>query len=194
MPDWPSAVIFDFDGVIVNSEPLHLRGFQEVLAADGISLTEDEYYAEYIGFDDRGAFNHVLTKHQRPATAAEIERLMAAKSDRMHALIARREYDALPGVRELVTALARNGYVLGICSGAMKPEILLMLDGIELRSCFSVITGAEDVAVGKPDPMGYLLTARLLGETARRSIEPKDCLVIEDAPTVIRSARGVGFR
>jgi beta-phosphoglucomutase len=194
MPDWPSAVIFDFDGVIVNSEPLHLRGFQEVLAAERIELTEREYYAEYIGFDDRGAFNHVLTKHNRPATAQEIERLMAAKSQRMHDFIARREYDAMPGVRELVAALARNGYVLGICSGALKPEILLMLDGIELRKHFSIVTGAEDVAVGKPDPMGYLLTARLLAEHAGRRIEPQDCLVIEDAPTVIRAARNVGFR
>src|SRR5690349_262988 len=194
MSDWPLAVIFDFDGVIVDSEPLHYRGFREVLRDEQIELTEREYYAEYIGFDDRGAFNHALNKHGRRATSGEIQRLMAAKSRRVTDLIARREYDALPGVRELVTGLSRNGYVLGICSGALKPEILLMLDGVELRSCFAVVTGAEDVSVGKPDPMGYLLTARLLSEKSGRRIEPPDCLVIEDAPSVIRTARGVGFR
>jgi HAD superfamily hydrolase (TIGR01509 family) len=194
MSEWPAAVIFDFDGVIVNSEPLHYRAFAEILADEGITLSEDEYYAEYIGFDDRGAFNHLLTKYNRPAAADELRRLMSAKARRAQELIARRDYDALPGARELVHSLSRNGYLLGICSGALRPEIEGMLAGVELRQCFAVITGAEDVTVGKPDPMGYLLTARLLGERAKRKVEPRDCLVVEDAPTVIASVQTAGFR
>ena len=139
MPDWPAAVIFDFDGVIVDSEPLHYRAFAELLGKEGMKLTEREYYAEYIGFDDKGAVNYALKKHNRPSSADEVRRLMSAKSRRVQEMIARREYDALPGVREFVTGLSRNGYALGICSGALRHEIEVMLGGVELSDHFSVI-------------------------------------------------------
>ncbi len=68
-----------------------------------------------------------------------------------------------------------------------------MLEGVALRDCFPVIVAAEDVTVGKPDPQGYLLTVRLLSEKTRQPLQPADCLIVEDAPTVIRSVKAVGF-
>jgi len=195
MSSWPRAVIFDFDGVIVNSEPLHFRAFQEVLAAEHIEITEDEYYRELIGFDDKGAIKHVFAKHERPLEPRTFLRVMTLKSEAMMDLIRRGHYHALPGVEEFVRGLWRN-YPLAICSGALREEIEAMLEGISLRDCFSFITSAEDVEVGKPDPSGYLQTAKLIAEKhkLKESLQPRDCLIVEDAPTVVQSVKKVGFQ
>lgn len=194
MATWPRAVLFDFDGVLVNSEPLHFYAFSEVLRSEQIELTEDEYYRELIGFDDRGAFRHVFEKRGRPLQPRVFLALMADKSRVMMDLIRRRQFHALPGVAEFVRTLWRRG-LLAICSGALREEIETMLEGIALRDCFAVIVAAEDVEVGKPDPSGYLLAARLLSDKLKlpRPLKPADCLVVEDAPTVIRSVKAAGF-
>jgi len=192
MRDWPAAVLFDFDGVLVNSEPLHFQAFREVLAAERIELGEDEYYRELIGFDDKGAFRHLYQKRNLELSPKTFLSLMARKSAVMMDLIYRKQFSALPGVEEFVRALWRQ-HPLAICSGALREEIEAMLEGIALRDCFSVITAAEDVTVGKPDPSGYLMTTKLISQKAGRVLQPKDCLIVEDAPTVIRSVRAVGF-
>src|ERR1700730_1073397 len=186
MSSWPGAVLFDFDGVIVNSEPLHFHAFNEVLHAEGIELTEEEYYTELIGFDDKGAFKHVFEKHKKTLDPKTFLRVMTRKSEAMMELIQNRQYHALPGVEEFVRGLWRH-YPLAICSGALREEIEAMLEGISLRDCFPIIVAAEDVTVGKPDPQGYLLTLKLLGEKAGRALRPEESLIVEDAPTVIRS-------
>ena len=190
---WPSAILFDFDGVIVNSEPLHLRAFQEVLRQNGISLSEEEYYRELIGFDDQGAFRHLFAQHRKPLTSEAFQALLAAKAATMNRFMADGSFSALPGVEELVTTLAAN-YPLAICSGALRHEIETMLHGIGLREYFPVIVAAEDVTIGKPNPQGYLLATRLLSQQQNIPLQPADCLVIEDAPTVICSVKAVGFR
>jgi len=192
MVDWPAAVIFDFDGVLVNSEPLHFQAFREVLAEEHLELSEDEYYNELIGFDDKGAFRHFYEKRSRTLTPKVFLSLMARKSGVMMELIHRRQFSALPGVEQFVRSLWRRRG-LAICSGALREEIEAMLEGVSLRDCFQVIVAAEDVAVGKPDPSGYLLTLKLLSEKTKKTLAPADCLVVEDAPTVIRSVKSVGF-
>ncbi|HEY1628652.1 MAG TPA: HAD family phosphatase [Tepidisphaeraceae bacterium] len=192
MSAWPAAIIFDFDGVLVNSEPLHLRAFQEVAATESIELGEDEYYRELIGFDDKGAWKHLFASRQRELDPKTFLRLLALKSEAMRGLMEQRNYQALPGVEECVRGLWRN-YPLAICSGALREEIETMLEGISLRDCFNVIVAAEDVSVGKPDPSGYLLATKLLGEKNHRHLTPADCLIVEDAPKVISAARKVGF-
>lgn len=192
MSKWPAAVIFDFDGVLVNSEPLHFQAFQEVAADEKIELTEHEYYSELIGFDDKGGFKHLFATRGRELDPKTFLRVMTRKSEVMRELISRRQYKALPGAEEFVRGLWRN-YPLAICSGALREEIETMLEGIALRDCFGVIVAAEDVTVGKPDPMGYLMTVRQLGEKVHKDLKPSDCLIVEDAPKVISSVREVGF-
>jgi len=192
MNHWPAAVLFDFDGVIVNSEPLHFDAFRQTLAAEHIDLSEDEYFHELIGFDDRGAFKHVFEKHGRELDPKSFLRIMTRKSEIMMELIHDRRYAALGGVEELVRGLWRH-YPLAIVSGALREEIEAMLEGVSLRDCFPTIVAAEDVSVGKPDPQGYLQAVRLIRERTGKKIEPKDCLIIEDAPSVIREANKVGF-
>ena len=194
MSTWPRAVLFDFDGVIVNSEPLHFYAFHEVLRHEHIEITEREYYEELIGFDDKGAFRHVFKKYGKPLDSKTKLRVMTRKSETMMDLIQQRKYHALPGVEEFVRGLWRS-YPLAICSGALKEEIEAMLEGINLRDCFKIIVAAEDVTVGKPDPQGYLKTVELLAENAKLTgLKPADCLIVEDAPTVIRSTMAVGFK
>jgi beta-phosphoglucomutase len=194
MSTWPRAVLFDFDGVIVNSEPLHFFALSDVLKSEHIELSEDEYYRDLIGFDDRGALRHVFQKRNLPLAPRILLSLMARKSRVMMDFIRRRQFQALPGVEEFVRTLWRR-CPLAICSGGRREEIEAMLEGIALRDCFSVIVAAEDVEVGKPDPSGYVLAAKLLSDKQHlpRPLKPADCLVVEDAPTVIRSVRSVGF-
>ncbi len=193
MPTWPAAVLFDFDGVIVNSEPLHFAALQAVLAREQIHLEEEEYYKELIGFDDRGAIRHAFASRKRELEPKDLLRLATRKMEATRELIEKRQYQALPGVEETVRGLWRH-YPLAICSGALREEIELMLEGVNLRDCFRVIVAAEDVSHGKPNPEGYLKTVKLLGEVVKTKLTPKDCLVVEDAPTVIRSVKAEGFR
>src|SRR6187397_1289891 len=193
MPTWPRAVLFDFDGVIVNSEPLHFQAFQEVFAAEHLELTEEEYYRELIGFDDKGAIKHMYKRHNRELDPKTFLRVATRKGEVVMDMIRRRKYQALPGVEEFVRGLWRN-YPLAICSGALREEIEAMLEGVNLRDCFNIIVAAEDVAVGKPDPSGYLLTAKLVSEKIKHDLKPADCLIVEDAPTVIASTKKVGFK
>ena len=192
MPPWPLAVLFDFDGVIVNSEPLHFYAFTQVLAAEHIELSEDEYYRELIGFDDRGALRHIYDKHHLPLDPKTLLRLVTRKSQVMMELIQSRKYHALPGVEQFVRGLWRH-YPLGICSGGLREEVEAMLEGVSLRDCFGVIVAAEDVTVGKPDPSGYLLCANQISGKMDKPLEPQDCLIVEDAPSVIKSVHAAGF-
>jgi len=192
MRRWPSAILFDFDGVIVHSEPLHFEAFRAVAAEEKIELTEEEYYRDLIGFDDRGAFRHLFAKHERPLEPKTLLRVLTRKSEAVRGMIEDRKYSALPGVEEFVRGLWRS-YPLAICSGALREEIEAMLEGVNLRDCFTVIVAAEDVTIGKPDPQGYLLAMKLLAVQHGKKFEPADCLIIEDAPTVVSSVRKVGF-
>lgn len=192
MADWPGAVLFDFDGVIVNSEPLHFWAFHEVLRAEKIDLSEEEYYRELLGFDDKGAFKYIFEKRGLPLDPRTFLRVMTLKSEKMMEFIQARRYSALPGVEEFIRGLWWH-YPLAICSGALREEIEAMLEGISLRDCFKVIVAAEDVAVGKPDPSGYLMCMKELGARAKKPLSPADCLIVEDAPSVVRSVKAAGF-
>jgi len=192
MNSWPSAILFDFDGVIVNSEPLHLLAFQEVLKSERIDLGREEYYEQLIGFDDRGAFLHLYKSRQLPLEPGKLLRLLTRKSEMTMELIRDRQYQALEGVEEFVRGVWRH-YPLAIVSGARRDEIEAMLEGVRLRDCFPTIVAADDVSVGKPDPSGYLLAVELMSQRTRTKLKPSDCLVIEDAPSVVKSTRQVGF-
>jgi beta-phosphoglucomutase len=190
---WPACVLFDFDGVLVHSEPLHYRAFRETAREVKIDLTEGVYYEQLIGFDDRGAWKHLFELNGRQLDAPTLLKLMARKGALMRDLIFRRQYHALPGVEEFVRGLWRDT-PLAIVSGALRDEIEAMLEGIALRDCFGVIVAAEDVDVGKPDPRGYVKAMHELAARAHRKFEPSQCLIVEDAPQVIHTAKQVGFK
>jgi HAD superfamily hydrolase (TIGR01509 family) len=192
MAQWPDAVLFDFDGVLVHSEPLHFLALQQIAAEENLPLTEEQYYADFLGFDDRGLFRRLLEQAERPFAPADLLRLVAKKKVVAERLIHEKQYKPLAGVEETVRALWRH-YPLAICSGALSTEIELMLEGIRLRDCFRVIVSAEDVSVGKPDPECYLRGVELLAGRYHRRLNPKNCIVFEDAPRVIDRLKPLGF-
>jgi beta-phosphoglucomutase len=187
------AIIFDFDGVLVNSEPLHYHAFREAAKPLGIELSEQEYLRELIGYDDRGAWKKLLELKGISHTPAQLLEIMDHKTRVMRDLIFQKKYSAITGVEETVRALWRY-YPMGICSGALREEIEAMLEGLALRDCFRAIVAAEDVENGKPDPEGYMLTLGMLSRVAQRKLDPHECLVVEDAPRVIESVREIGFK
>ncbi|MFN0084098.1 MAG: HAD family hydrolase [Blastocatellia bacterium] len=188
------AIIFDFNGVIVDDEPLHLELFRVVLAEEGIPLTDAEYHEKYLGFDDRGAFVAVLTDAGRASQAGEagfIAELIERKAARYREAIERR-YLLFPGVVDLVRRMA-EAFPMAIASGALRSEIDLVLARGGIRDCFQEIIAAEDVAACKPDPEGYLKALAALNEGEAR-IDPRQCLVIEDSIAGIEAARRAGMR
>ena len=189
MERFPQAIIFDFDGVLINSEPLHFFSLCEVLRKEKISLHEDEYYQDMLGLSDRDTFKLIYLRQQRPLDPGTLLRVMTRKNEVMMELIYRDRIKALPGVEEFVRGLWRH-YPLGICSGARREEIEAMLTGIALRDCFKVIVSADDCPIGKPDPAGYFQALRQLDKKAR----PGNCLIVEDSPVVVASVKQAGFK
>jgi beta-phosphoglucomutase len=185
-PGLLQAVIFDFDGVVADSEPLHFRALQDVLAARGIALTADEYYGSLLGYDDVAAMevlermrNLHLDRHERAA-------LIAAKVGR---------YAELQASGELLCAgaadcIARLGAAvpLAIASGARRDEIERSLDRAGLTSAFPIIVASGDTPRGKPSPDPYARAVALLGA------EPSRSVAIEDSRWGIESARVAGLR
>lgn len=186
------ALIFDFDGVIANTEPLHYAGLRQTLTEIGIELTETEYYADYLGFDDRGCFVAALTANRRPVDPDTITRLMKRKavayleSVKHHQVI-------FPGIPEFVREAA-SVYPLAITSGALRHEIEYILDEAGLRKEFLHITSAEDVTKGKPDPQPFLHTLKALRQLRDAGLTAPSCLVIEDSLPGIRSAKAAGMK
>jgi beta-phosphoglucomutase len=188
-----AAIIFDFDGVIADTEPLHFAGFRQTLAEVGISLTETDYYANYLGYDDRGCFIAALTAHRQPVDPAALTQLMQRKA---HAYLesVKDHLVIFPGVREFVREAAAV-YPLAIASGALRHEIEVILEQAGLRKEFLHITSAEDVTRGKPDPQPFLQAlAALNRQYGDQAITAGSCLVIEDSIPGIRSAKTAGMK
>jgi HAD superfamily hydrolase (TIGR01509 family) len=184
------AAIFDFDGVIANSEPLHFASLRDTLAEDGVSIGEDEYYRLYLAYDDRGALRLALAEHRVPFDAARIERLARRKQEIFDALLPRVPF--FPGVQALVRRLAEEVPV-AIASGALREEIEAVLTAGGLRDAFRAIVGAGEVSQGKPHPEPYLKAAAQLAPLAP-GLRPADCVVFEDSMPGIAAARAAGMK
>lgn len=185
------AVVFDFDGVIANSEPLHFRGYRDVLAPRGIALTEASYYENYLGYDDIGAFRAIAADMGATFSEADIQDLVAKKAVRLEEL----EKSAsvlFPGARDAIERMVAAGPV-AIASGALKGEILRVLDHEGLRAHFPIVVSAEDTPASKPDPAPYVLAVDLLAST-HRGLSAADCVAIEDSKWGLMSARAAGLR
>ena len=188
------AVIFDFNGIIVDDEPIHFRLFQRVLGEEGIALTEEDYYARYLGFDDRGAFIAGFRENSRSLTAEKLHELIERKADYYQEAI-RNHVTVFPGVKNLVSDLAQT-LPLAVASGALRHEIETILKTAGLLNHFRAIVAAEDVTQGKPEPEIYLKALAALNARGGngKPIEAADCVVIEDSKEGIRGARRAGMK
>jgi beta-phosphoglucomutase len=187
------AVIFDFDGVITDSEILHLRAFNNTLARFGLDITTEEYYREYLGFTDVECFAALLDKGRLELGDHSIADLVTQKNEVFEQL-AEKDAGIIEGVVEFLDMLGQNSVPMAICSGALLAEIELILKRTNLRSLFEVIVAADHVTKGKPDPQGYVLALEKLNRNRSKPIAARQCVVIEDSHWGLQAANAAGMR
>ena len=185
------AVVFDFDGVLANSEPLHFRAFREILAEAALSLTEHDYYTRYLGYDDVGAFRAIAADQSRKVTDGEIASWVVRKAERLEAL--ERGVSVLfPGARDAIARMARTGPI-AIASGALRHEIMRVLEREQLAALFAAVVSAGDTPASKPDPAPYKKAVELLRQMTGDSLQPSECVAVEDSHWGLVSAKHAGL-
>lgn len=187
------AVIFDFDGVITDTEVLHLQTFNKVLSQYGVSITTKDYYRYYLGLSDFDLFRLFIDEGKLDISSEQIDTLIKQKNQLFEELI---EDDGkiIDGVRDLVQLLNQNNIPMAICSGALLAEINLILENAGLQHFFEVIVSAEHVTKGKPDPEGFLLALKRLNEKNINPVTADQCVVIEDSHWGIEAGKSAEMR
>ena len=191
------AALLDFNGVLVDDEPIHLRLIQRVLAEEGIEPVPDEdYWRLYVGLDDRATFRALLERAGEAPDEPRLMRWIARKSSYYQEEVRRGGYPFFPGAAEAVRALAGAGLHLGIVSGALRDEVEGALAQAGLRPAFKVLVTADDLAAGKPDPEGYRRGLEALNSAPplpERLLHPHEVLAIEDTPAGLQAATTAGL-
>nr|WP_115343516.1 HAD family phosphatase [Legionella moravica] len=186
-----NTIIFDFDGVILNSEPMHFKALAHVLNQIGIRLDYEEYRTHYLGLSDSTVFPKILNDKGLDCSKSQIDEWIELKVFAYNELIEQSEQ--LPMIPELdwfLDRVAQRYEKIGICSGSNRHSILKILEKIHygrLASYFNTIVSCEDVILGKPSPEGYLLAAH------RLQAKPENCLVIEDSEHGVAAAKASGM-
>lgn len=186
------AIVFDFDGVISDSEALHLRAYQEVLAPLGLSLSGDEYYQLYLGYHDMGVVERYAANRQLDWNQSTMTRLVDDKSRRYEELAGRGEM-IFPGAATFIRSAAAV-VPIGIASGARTSEIEDILGRAGLKDHFTAIVGADRVAQSKPAPDAYIEAFTILSASADHPLDRAKTVAIEDSYWGLEAARAAGLR
>jgi len=192
------ALILDYNGVVVNDEPLHMEAFRRVLAEEGIELSAAEYFTRYLGIPDRDIARAALRKRGGSGSAPddEIDHILSLKALAYRDL-SRRDLPEVPGASELILRAAER-YPIAIASGAIRVEVEDGLYRLGVRDAVTAIVTIEDVRRGKPDPEVFMTARAALlrisgAEGAPHPLLPAEpCasfLVIEDSPAGLAAAR-----
>lgn len=186
------AIVFDFDGVIADSERLHLRSYQEILAPEGVSLSDDEYYERYLGYDDVGVLKALGRDKGVAMDAGRIATLIERKGERYETLAAAGEM-IFPGAADFIRTAAA-AVPVAIASGALTHEIEEVLRRAGLRDLFPVIVGADQTARSKPHPDPYQTAFAKLRTHSGQDLMAWRTVAIEDSKWGLVSARDAGLR
>jgi len=186
------AVIFDFDGVITDSEILHFRAFNQVLGKHGVEITLKDYYKHYLYLTDLDFFKLFVDKGLLELDEGGVE-IFVEQKKQVFEKLAKTDGRIIEGVRDFLEMLKQNNITMGICSGALLTEIELILEEARLRSFFDVIVSAEQVKKGKPNPEGLLLTLHKLNEKGESSTLANQCIVVEDSHWGLEAAKSAGM-
>ena len=186
------AIVFDFDGVIADSEPLHLRAFQQILAEERIELSAADYYSRYLGYDDVGLFQALAVDRAVTMTDRQVTELVARKGVRLQQML-HDDHVLFPGAVEFIRRAAAE-VPIAIASGALKPEILSIIEAAGIDELFTTIVAAGDTPQSKPSPAPYRLAFEQLRAKSGRELDPRRCVAIEDSRWGLESAQGAGLR
>ncbi len=177
------AVIWDMDGVIVDTAAYHFKAWQETFARRGLNYTEEEF-RRYFGQRNDTIIRAALGQHLSDSEVESINNEKQANyRQRVAGLI-----KLLPGALRLIKALKESGLKMAIASSAPLENILLILDNLSIRPYFDALVYGEEVAEGKPSPQEYLLAAKKL------EVAPENCVVIEDAIAGVEGAKQAGMK
>jgi len=186
------AIIFDFDGVIADTEPLHLKAFQLALEEKGIALSEEQYNDNYLAYDDKTFFKELLKDRNILNDEATVSNYISRKSEHFNNIL-KGNILILDGVSDFISRLSSK-FPLSIGSGALRSEIVEILEYAGLRKYFDIIVSADDVENCKPDPEVYLKVLRHLNDSGATPISADECLVIEDSISGIMAAHSAGMK
>ena len=190
------AILFDFNGVLVDDEPIHFETMQRVFHEEGIEITEKDYFSNYLGLNDRNCISAILKNHQRASPGELVSRLVARKASYYQLQIRKIGFPEIPGAAELVREAHASGWDLGVVTGALRTEVEGALRQMKLSSCFKTLVTADEVPQGKPNPEGYrrgLQALNALPPLPARLFHPHEVLVIEDSPLGIQAAQALGM-
>lgn len=180
------AIVFDFDGVLADTERLHLGAFQQVFAARGWSLDEETYFERYLGCDDEGLVQAYSSDERLSLARGDVDALVRAKTDAFSHHLSSSDI-LFPGARRAVELLGQH-FALGIASGALHAEIDAILTTGGIRDAFQTVVGADDVLTSKPSPEPYLTAAARLG------VDPGMCVAVEDSAAGLQAAIAAGMK
>ncbi|MFL6466625.1 MAG: HAD family hydrolase [Pyrinomonadaceae bacterium] len=184
------AILMDFNGVIINDEPIQHAAYREIFAADGIDVTDEEYYSR-LGMDDRTFVASILEANGKETPVERVHELTREKTERWRAIV-EETMPLFEGVEDFVKRMSMD-LALGIVSMARREEIDFVLEKTGMAPCFSVILSADDVTACKPDPecyrSGFAAIDAYRTSHGHLPMVHNDCVVIEDSPPGVRSAR-----
>lgn len=176
------AVLFDMDGVILDSEPVHMLAFQKTLKTLGLQLDEDDYKKYFAGKTDQAGFIDYFKEINRDFNLAQT---MQAKTN-LYLRLAVDNIVAYPGIVSLIKTLSAS-IPLALVTGSLRIEADIALQTLGLTDCFKFVISADDVTQGKPSPEGYKKATNLL------NLPTKNCTIVEDSPSGIKAARSAGI-
>jgi len=190
------AIIFDMDGVICDSEPLHMQAFQQVLQAQGIVVTDQEYYDKYLAHDDRGSFAAALKDHGQAGLDAQQMQSLIVRKSKIFDVMMKEGLVIYPGA-DVFARRASAQYALALATGARRLEAEFVLKKAKIRDVFAAVVSADDVKLGKPEPEAFeralaQLNQMRLHETPE--IKAAEVAVIEDSPRCIRTVKRLGMK
>ena len=186
------AVIFDFDGVITDSEVLHLRAFNQSLVPYGVEISTKDYYTNYLGFSDFDCYKALIDNGLLKINERKIGGIIKEKS-KIFEELTKTEGRTIEGVHEFLQMLEKNKIPMAICSGSLMVEIEVMLEESGLRHFFAEIVSAEQVKKGKPHPEGFLLSLQKLNKKCLPHIDAGECIVIEDSHWGLQAGKAAGM-
>lgn len=186
------AIIFDFDGIIADTEPIHFKAFHKVLDGEAISLSTEEYYSKYLAYDDKTFFYKVLGDYGKDNHEQKIDELVHKKSKYTNIFL-KEDVKLFPGFLEFV-ASTKKKYRLAIGSGALKSEIVFILKKFKIINSFQSITCADDVDKCKPNPEVFIKVLKGINYYNNEKVYSHECLVIEDSIYGIQAAKSAGMK
>ena len=190
------AILFDFNGVIVNDESIHQELIDEILLGENLRPSESEYREVCLGRSDRACLGDILSRRGRVVSENYLTKLIAAKAKAYQQRLEQLEnLPIYPDLKDFLAQIQARGLPMAVVTGALRVEAELVLNRAGIASYFRAIVAGDDLKASKPEPDGYLLAVeRLNRQDFNWQLQPSDCLAIEDTPAGIQAAKQAGIQ